>query len=187
MVVQGVCPAPKGMPLRNRGTNAMWQTFPINTAVPTRPAPPFTGSRNVDIQAFRNPRQERRLTNGRARSIAAYNRKWLPDLEASNMSREDSAASNLFSSTEWPTELSVPKVDRYRQTLTTLRANSRTDVPVLSRTAEWRRSSYQRAPRTFVPDVRFGKEWSHINFDGTIKDLSLLGPPSARSRPVTMG
>lgn len=186
MVVQGVCPAPKGMAMRNQSVPQIWDTHRIVMPVSVSRAPMVTGSRNVAIQAYRSPTGNKRLTNGRARSIAAYNRQWLPQPDCPTQTPGMPDTTNLFSCTDWPRELNVPKVDRYRQTLTTLRANSQTDVPVLSRTSEWHRNSYTRTAKTFLPDVRFGKEWSHINFDGTMKNLSAGQSRSAR-RPATMG
>ena len=134
MVVQGVCPAPKGIAVRNAMNNALWQTHPINLNVPTGEAPKNTGWKFVTATAYRDPKVNTHLTNGRSRSIAAYNRQWKPALDITQEDLDTGLKANSFCSTEWPSDLSVNKVQRYRSTLTSLRSRE-----VLSRTSEWHR------------------------------------------------
>lgn len=52
-----------------------------------------------------------------------------------------------------------------RATLTPMRGTGIDPEP----TRRWRHRGYTRTQREFLPDLRFGPEWSHINPDGTTK------------------
>ena len=162
MVMQGICDAPKGLPLRNKFINAIWETTPITNPVSRDyPPPKNTGWKSVALRVYRDPTLPR-IRGARDRSIAAITTDWGE------------------SSRGWG-QLDRGHVEATRATLTPLRDRSMDPEP----TRRWRRRSYTRTQREFAPTtpgyVRFGPERSHINTDGTQKMNMTLG-----ARPKTI-
>ena len=76
MVMQGICAAPKGLPLRNTFINSIWETSPINNPVSRDyPPPPNTGYKSVALRVYRDPKMPR-LRGARDRSIKAVTMDW---------------------------------------------------------------------------------------------------------------
>lgn len=74
--MQGICAAPKGLPLRNCFINSIWETPPILNPVSREyPAPRNTGSKSVALRVYRDPRMPR-IRGARDRSIAAVTMDW---------------------------------------------------------------------------------------------------------------
>jgi len=64
--MQGICAAPKGLPLRNCFINSIWETPPILNPVSREyPAPRNTGSKSVALRVYRDPRMPRLLLPSR--------------------------------------------------------------------------------------------------------------------------
>jgi hypothetical protein len=76
MVMQGICAAPKGLPLRNCFINSIWETPPINNQLPRDyPPPRNTGYKSVALRVYRDPTMPR-LRGARGRSVAAVTMDW---------------------------------------------------------------------------------------------------------------
>ena len=76
MVMQGICAAPKGLPLRNTFINSIWETSPINNPVSRDyPPPQNTGYKSVALRVYRDPKMPR-LRGARDRSIKAVTMDW---------------------------------------------------------------------------------------------------------------
>jgi hypothetical protein len=166
--MQGISAAPKGLPVRNTFINTIWEKHAINEPVPRENALDManTGYKSVPLPVYRDARLPR-LKGARARSVAAITQDWGVTSDHWNAPHMDTGA-----------------VAATRSTLTPLRGSgldySGNPVTIpLAGTMRWRERSYHRSIREFVPDSRFGPEWSHINTDGTLREFN---PPKRSAR-----